>query len=85
MIDILVQTFTSTFLSMLKILFIVLVAGILICKKVLSRANLHGLSVATVDVFLPCLSFTSISPVSYLACLVMMPLRVSVWNLVSHH
>lgn len=60
MTDILIQSFTSTFLSMLKIFFIVLLAGILMRKKVLSQNNLHGLSVATVDVFLPCLSFTSI-------------------------
>lgn len=60
MTDIFIQTFSSTFLSMLKIFFIVLLAGILIRKKVLSQDNLHGLSVATVDVFLPCLSFTSI-------------------------
>ncbi|MCF8024537.1 MAG: AEC family transporter [Desulfobacteraceae bacterium] len=60
MADILIQTFTSTLLSMLKIFLIIPAAGILIRKNVLSRNNLHALSVATVDVFLPCLSFTSI-------------------------
>ncbi len=60
MTDILIQSFTSTFFSMLKIFFIVLAAGVLVRKKVLSQENLHGLSVATVDVFLPCMSFTSI-------------------------
>lgn len=60
MIEIFIQSFAATFLSMLKILFVVLVAGILLRKKIITQENLHGLSVATIDVFLPCLSFTSI-------------------------
>lgn len=60
MSDILIQAFFSTFLSMSKIFIIILAAGILVRKNILSENNLHGLSVATVDVFLPCLSFTSI-------------------------
>lgn len=57
---ILIQSFSTTFVSMLQIFFIILAAGILLRKKVLSQENLHGLSVATVDVFLPCMCFTSI-------------------------
>ena len=60
MIEIFFQSFGATFLSMLKILFIVVAAALLLRKKILTRENLQGLSVATVDVFLPCLSFTSI-------------------------
>ena len=57
---ILAHSFGTTFISMLQIFFIILAAGILLRKKVLSQDNLHGLSVATVDVFLPCMCFTSI-------------------------
>lgn len=60
MLAIFIQSFGATFLSMLKIIFIAFAAGILLRRKLLTQENLHGLSVATVDVFLPCLSFTSI-------------------------
>lgn len=60
MIEIFIQSFGSTFLSMLKILFVVVLAGILLRKKIITQENLQGLSVVTIDVFLPCLSFTSI-------------------------
>lgn len=60
MLDIFIQSFSTTLLSMLKILCVVFAAGILLRKKIITQENLHGLSVATVDVFLPCLSFTSI-------------------------
>jgi predicted permease len=58
--DVIIQSFSSTFISMLQIFFIILAAGLLLRKKVLSQENLQGLSVATVDVFLPCMVFTSI-------------------------
>lgn len=58
--DIFLQAFGSTFLSMLKIFLVVLGAGILLRKKVLTQDHLKGLSAATVDVFLPCMSFTNI-------------------------
>ena len=60
MSSLLVQTFVSTLLSILQIFFIVLVAGILVRKRLLTQEHIRGLSTALVDVFLPCLSFTSI-------------------------
>ncbi|MBA3030556.1 MAG: AEC family transporter [Proteobacteria bacterium] len=55
-----VLTFGTTFLSMLKILFIILIAGGCVRKNIITRDHLAGLSTATVDVFLPCLIFTNI-------------------------
>ncbi|MFW2366322.1 MAG: AEC family transporter [Desulforhopalus sp.] len=60
MVDIFIQSFGTTFLSMLKILFVVLLAGFLLRRNIVTQENLRGLSVTTIDVFLPCLSFTSI-------------------------
>jgi predicted permease len=56
--EIFITAFGSTFGSMLKIFFIILIAGVLIRKNVLSQENLQGLAVATVDVFLPCMIFS---------------------------
>jgi predicted permease len=58
-IDLFIKIFGSTFFSIMKLFIVVLAAGILMRRKVLSQENLQGLSVATIDVFLPCLSFTS--------------------------
>ena len=58
--ELFIKIFGSTFFSIIKLFLVILAAGILVRKKVLSRENIQGLSVATVDVFLPCLSFTSI-------------------------
>ena len=58
--ELFIKIFGSTFFSIMKLFLVILAAGILVRKKVLSQENLQGLSVATVDVFLPCLSFTSI-------------------------
>jgi len=60
MLPILLQTFGSTLLSILQIFFVVLVAGILVRRQMLSQEHLRGLSICLVDLFLPCLSFTSI-------------------------
>lgn len=61
MLDNLIQTSLSTFLSMLKIFLVMLAAGILLRKKVLTPEHIRGLTAATVDVFLPCLTFYSIT------------------------
>lgn len=60
MLPLLLQTFVSTLLSMLQIFFIVLVSWILVRRKFLTQEHIRGLSIAMVDVFLPCLCFTSI-------------------------
>ena len=52
--------FGTTFFSMIKIFFIVLIAGACVRKNIISQEHLSGLSTATVDVFLPCLIFTNI-------------------------
>ena len=53
-------TFGATFLSMLQIVFIILVAGVCLRKNIITKEHLSGLSTASVDVFLPCMTFTSI-------------------------
>jgi predicted permease len=60
MTPLLLQTFVSTLLSILQIFFILLVPAILVRKKLLTQEHIRGLTAAMVDVFLPCLSFTSI-------------------------
>lgn len=60
MLPILCQTFVSTLMSIAQIFFVVLVAVILVRKRLLNQEHIHGLSIGLVDVFLPCLSFTSI-------------------------
>ena len=52
--------FGTTFFSMIKIFFIVLIAGACVRKNIITQEHLTGLSTATVDVFLPCLIFTNI-------------------------
>jgi predicted permease len=61
MLENLIQTFLTTFLSMLKIFLVMLAAGVLLRKKVLTPEHIKGLTAATVDVFLPCLTFYSIT------------------------
>ena len=58
--DSFILTFGTTFMSMVKIFFIVLIAGACVRKNIISQEHLSGLSTATVDVFLPCLIFTNI-------------------------
>jgi len=54
------HTSTVTFLAMLKIFLVMLAAGVLVRKKVLTPVHIQGLTAATVDVFLPCMTFRSI-------------------------
>ena len=55
-----VLAFGTTFFSMIKIFFIVLIAGACVRRNIISQEHLSGLSTATVDVFLPCLILTNI-------------------------
>lgn len=52
--------FSSTFMAILDIFLVILVAGLLVRKKVVGQTHINGLSVATVTVFLPCLMFANI-------------------------
>lgn len=45
---------------MLKIFLVMLTAGLLVRKRVLTPEHIKGLTAATVDVFLPCMTFYSI-------------------------
>ncbi len=60
MIDTLIHSSATTFLSMLKIFLVMLTAGLLVRKRVLTPEHIKGLTAATVDVFLPSLTFYSI-------------------------
>jgi predicted permease len=60
MVDTFLHSSATTFLSMLKIFLVMLTAGLLVRKKVLTPGHIKGLTVATVDVFLPCMTFYSI-------------------------
>jgi len=60
MIDTFLHSFATTFLSMLKIFLVMITAGLLVRKRVLTPEHIKGLTAATVDVFLPCMTFYSI-------------------------
>lgn len=60
MFEILLHSSATTFLSMLKIFLVMLTAGFLVRKRVLTPEHIKGLTAATVDVFLPCMTFYSI-------------------------
>jgi predicted permease len=60
MLDTFLQTSATTFVSMLKIFLVMLTAGLLVRKRVLTPDHIKGLTAATVDVFLPCMTFYSI-------------------------
>ncbi len=54
------QTAGTTLLSMTKLFMVMLLAGVLVRRRVLTPAHIQGLTAATVDVFLPCMTFSSI-------------------------
>jgi predicted permease len=58
--DIFSSAFSETFLAILRIFFIVLAAGFLVRKKIITQSHIQGLTAATVNVFLPCLIFSNI-------------------------
>jgi predicted permease len=60
MFEIFLQSSSTTLLSMLKIFLVMLAAGLLVRRRVLTPNHIKGLTAATVDVFLPCMTFYSI-------------------------
>ncbi len=52
--------FNSTFLAVFKVFLVVLGAGILVRRGILSQAVVTGLSNATVNLFLPCMIFSMV-------------------------
>lgn len=58
--DAMLSAFTPTFLAMLKIFFIALIAGFLVRKRIVGKDHIQGLTIITVDAFLPCLIFSNI-------------------------
>jgi predicted permease len=60
MLDTFLHSSATTFLSMLKIFLVMLTAGLLVRRRVLTPEHIKGLTAATVDVFLPCMTFHSI-------------------------
>jgi malate permease and related proteins len=60
MSEVMLAAFTPTFLAMLKIFFIALIAGFLVRRRVIGQDHIQGLTVITIDAFLPCLIFSNI-------------------------
>jgi len=60
MLEIFLHSSATTLLSMLKLFLVILAAGFLIRRRVLTPQHIKGLTAATVDVFLPCMTFYSI-------------------------
>lgn len=61
MIETFTQTFTGTFLAVLKVFIIAVGAGVLVRKKVITQEQIKSLSAVTVNVLLPCLIFSSMT------------------------
>jgi predicted permease len=59
-IDIFINSFGITFKAMLQIFLIAAAAGVLMRKKVITQEHLKVLSSITVQVLLPCLTFSNI-------------------------
>ncbi len=55
-----VAAFSASFMAVLEIFLVVLVAGLLVRLQVITQAHISGLSRATVTVFLPCLIFSNV-------------------------
>ncbi len=58
--DIFFQTFLPTFQAVLKVFLVIAAAGFLVRKHIISQENIKSLSVVTIDVFLPCLMFSTL-------------------------
>ncbi len=55
MLTTLAAAFWGTFAALLKVFLVILVAGLLVRRGVLTQTHVDGLSSATVVLFLPCL------------------------------
>lgn len=60
MLQTFLQAFGGTFMAVLDIFLIILAAGLLVRRRVVTQAHIDALSRATVVVFLPCLTFDSV-------------------------
>ena len=58
--DIFSAVFSQTFGAVLKVFIIILAAGLLVRRRIITQDQIKGLSVVTVNVFLPCLIFSNI-------------------------
>lgn len=75
MIEIFVETFSSTFQAVLRILLIAFAAGVLVRTKVITDLHIKALSAVIVRVLLPCLIFSNI--VQYFE-----PSKLRIWPLI---
>ncbi len=60
MLTTLAAAFTGTFAALLKVFLVILVAGLLVRRGVLTQTHVDGMSSATVVLFLPCLIFARV-------------------------
>lgn len=58
--DTFVQAFWGTFEAVLKVFLIVLAAGLLVRRKIITQEHIRALTAVTVNVLLPCLIFSNI-------------------------
>jgi predicted permease len=61
MLGILTGAFSGTLVGILDVFLVILVAGLLVRRNVLTQAHITALSTATVMVFLPCLIFSNVT------------------------
>ncbi len=54
------STFFPVFKAVFSIFFIILISGLLVRFKVISQENIRSLSIATVNVFYPCMAFSKV-------------------------
>ena len=54
------STFFPVFKAVFSIFFIILISGLLVRLKVITQENIRSLSVATVNVFYPCMAFSKV-------------------------
>ncbi len=58
--EVMLSAFAPTLLAMLKIFCVALIAGFLVRRRVIGKDHIQGLTIITVDAFLPCLIFSNI-------------------------
>lgn len=59
--DIFSQAFGGTFIAVAKVFLIIIAAGVLVRKKVITQEHIKALSTVTVTVLLPCLIFSKVT------------------------
>jgi len=58
--EIFTAAFSETFMALLRVFIIIVVAGLLVRKKIITQSHIKSLTAVTVNVFLPCLIFSNI-------------------------